>query len=246
MARFLSIAVLCTTLVGVPTYGQAGYDRVLVPISVSLVPGAYGTLWSTELWHRNNASVPIRIDPISITDWVPTVQLMHQLPIPQRPPDTPGLFLRVSPPGADHVDFDLRLFNHADPLYGWGTKLPVVRESQFADVVSLINVPTAREHRTALRIYGLPGTAPQQERVRVRIYAPDNQLLAETALPFDAVHVDIPQYAAILSVADEFPQIRNNPRVRIEVTSESGDARLWAFVAVVSNFSQSVVLVTPD
>jgi hypothetical protein len=242
----LVLAAVVTAAGDVAFADDPAFERVLVPISVSYVPGAYGTLWSTELWYRNNSDRPVAVYPLTVSNWVPTIRRTHPLPIGLRPPDRPGLVLHVTRALADQVQFDLRLLNGAADLNAWGTKLPVVRESEFADVVSLINVPTAPALRATLRVYGLVDEAPRSETITVRVFAPDERLLGAIELPFDAAYVSDPQYAAIQSLGDALPAMREVDRVRLEIESHSGAARLWAFVAVVSNLTQEVTLVTPD
>ncbi|HYO76101.1 MAG TPA: hypothetical protein VE010_06520 [Thermoanaerobaculia bacterium] len=221
-------------------YGDA-FERILVPISVSSVPGAYGTLWSTELWYRNNSPFPVAIQPLAVADAIPTIGRTELLPIGSFPAHAPGQILFVSRQGSEDVQFDLRLFNRADPWTTWGTKLPVVWEREFAAGVHLINVPTGNDFRAALRIYGFPEDWAPGESAHVRIYSHDEQLLAEARVSLHGV----PRYGAILSLSDTFPHIRQKDRVRVHV--ESGRAaKLWAFVSVTSNATQFVSVVTPE
>lgn len=218
------------------------FERVLVPISVGRVPGAHGTLWSTELWYRNDGDVPVAMFPLAISDFVPTIGRSEFLPIGNFPPEAPGQILFISRTGGARVQFDLRLFNLAEPRGSWGTKIPVVRERQFADAISLINVPTASAFRCALRIYGLPAGPLRTATVRVRIYSNDERLLSSREM----LIAGWPLYGQVLSLADAFPEIRHVDRVRVEVESADSQVEIWAFVAVVSNDTQSVALVTPD
>lgn len=244
--------VLLTSLAPLPaaagtdnaTFAQdpALFERVLVPVSVSRVPGAYGSIWSTELWYRNNSDRPVAVFPLAVSDRVPTIGRTERLPVATLPAHTPGQFLYVSRDGADDVQFDLRLFNRSEPHAAWGTKLPVVREAEFAPTVSLINVPTGAEFRSALRIYALPDDSAAPDAVRVRIYTNDERLLVDTILAMDG----LPKYAQILSLADAFPAIRDFDRVRIHVEATGGQLKLWAFVGVTSNTTQHVSLVTPE
>lgn len=239
-------AVWLTAATAATLSGDSGpFERLLVPISVSEVPGAYGSVWSTELWYRNNSSVPVAVFPLEISDAVPTTKLTELLRVPHRPPNAPGQFLFLSPPAGDQVQFDLKLLNSADPVGGWGTRLPVVRESEFGRVISLINVPTASAYRCALRVYGLPEDVPAGEVLDVRIYSYKEKLLASVELPFDVVSPDVPVHAAMLSLGDSLSEIRQVDRVRVEVESRSGRAKIWAFVAAVSNATQNVSVITP-
>lgn len=217
------------------------FERVLLPVSVSSVPGAFGTLWSTELWYRNNSTYPVIIYPLAVSDHVPSMNRTEFLRVFTSPNYDPSQIINVERNGIDDVQFDLRLFNRSDPRANFGTKLPVVREHEFRDVVSLINVPTAADFRSALRIYALPDESFAGETVLVQIFSNEERLLVAAELPFNGG----PRYAAVLSLADAYPEIRPADRVRVRVESNSG-RKIWAFVGVTSNTTQEVSIVTPD
>lgn len=221
--------------------GPAHLERVLVPISVGSVPGAYGTVWSTELWYRNNSTEDVVIWPLAVADWYPGIGRTERLPIGNFPADAPGQIIFVGRNGGDKVHFDLRIFNRANPEDSWGTKIPVVREHEFRTIVSIINVPTASDFRSALRVYALPSEDPT-EVIRVRIYSHDEDLLVDAEMTLRGW----PRYVGVLSLTDTFPQIRQAERVRIHIEAADPDAKIWAFVGVTSNHTQNVSLVTPD
>jgi hypothetical protein len=150
--------------------------------------------------------------------------------------------LWLSREGSDKVQFDLRLINRADPTTDWGAKIPVIREEQFLDSVELINVPTSSDFRIALRIYALDETLGTEGSVIVRIYSELERLLISTEVPLTGS----PRYAAMLSLADAFPEIRKEERVRVHIEPRDAGAKLWAFVTVVSNRTQRVAVVTPE
>ena len=234
---FMSAALAC------PAAAQDlnQFERVLLPVSVSQVPGAFGTLWSTELWYRNNSTLPVVVTPLAMSDHVPTMNRTELLRVFTSPYFDPSQIIYVERDGIDNVQFDLRLFNRSDPRSTWGTKLPVVREREFAEAISLINVPTAADYRSALRIYAMPDDSFSAETVLVQIYANDERLLASSEMSF----VGAPRYAAVMSLADAFPEIRQADRVRVHIESHNG-RRIWAFVGVTSNMTQEVSIVTPD
>jgi hypothetical protein len=244
LLRYASVAALLIAAGGTAFAQDPNeFERVLLPIMVGHVPGGYGTVWSTELWYRNNGVVRGNLFPMPISDYVPPpVGVTTPLAAGNFPADTPGTILFITRAGADDVQFDLRLFNEADPRGNWGTKIPVVRDTEFHQVVSLINIPTSSEFRSALRIYGLPDGPLRGQTVRVRVYSNEEKLLASTELPFEGW----PLYAQVLSLADAFPEIREVDRVRVRIESTSGPAMMWAFVAVVSNTTQTVSIITPD
>lgn len=218
------------------------FERFLVPVSVANAPGAYGTMWDTELWYRNNSGKPIIVTPLWVTDRPPSAGRTEMLTVVPYPAAAPGQFLWLSRDGSDQVQFDLRLVNRADPAGDWGVKIPVVREGQFLDRVELINVPTSSDFRSALRIYALDETMAAEGLVRVRIYSRLERLLVSADVPLTGS----PRYAAFLSLADTFPEVRQEPRVRVQVEPREAGAKLWAFVSVVSNRSQQVAIVTPE
>jgi hypothetical protein len=230
------MALIASTAAG-QTADPAVFERVLVPVSVNSATGAYGSIWATELWYRNNSTYPVVVFPLAVSDYVPTVGLTQRLVIFFRPAAAPGEFLYVTRGYAGQVQFDLRLYNRADPFGEWGTKLPVVWENEFAPSLDLINVGCGPEVRAALRIYALADDAAS---VTIRIYSNNEVLLASGVLPLQGT----PRYAAILSLADAFPAIRATDRVRIHVESPEG-ARLWAFAAITSNVTQHVSVATP-
>jgi hypothetical protein len=241
--RYLVAPALISAALACPAAAQDLnlFERVLLPVSVSKVPGAFGTVWSTELWYRNNSTLPVVVTPLAMSDHVPTMNRTELLRVFTSPNFDPSQIIYVERDGIDNVQFDLRLFNRSDPMSTWGTKLPVVREREFAEAINLINVPTAADFRSALRIYAMPDDSFAGETVLIQVYSDDERLLASTEMPF----VGAPRYAAVLSLADAFPAIRQADRVRVHIESRNG-RKIWAFVGVTSNTTQEVSIVTPN
>lgn len=240
--RLLFAVALISGTLARPSAAQSldAFERLLLPVSVRNVPGAFGTVWSTELWYRNNSNRPVAVVPLAMSDYVPTMNRTVLLPVITSPNSDPSQIIYVERSGIGDVQFDLRVFNRSDPKSNWGTKLPVVREREFAEAISLINVPTGPDFRSALRIYALPDSSFAPETVLLEIYGNDERLLVSTELPFNGG----PRYAAILSLGDAYPELRQAERVRVHVQSTSGRA-IWAFVGVTSNSSQDLSIVTP-
>jgi hypothetical protein len=241
--RYALAAALLSVALTHPAAAQnlREFEPLLVPVTVSNMPGAFGTLWSTELWYRNNSGRPVVVFPLATSDHVPTMNLTENLRIFTSRNYDPSQIIYVSRDGIDDVQFDLRLFNRSGPSSKWGTKLPVVREREFGDAINLINVPTAADFRSALRIYALPDESFAGETVSLQIYSNNEQLLASTEIPFNGA----PRYATYSSLADAFPAIRQADRVRVRVHSTSG-RKIWAFVSVTSNVTQDVSIITPN
>lgn len=234
--------VLCLSSGAAANLIADAFERLLVPVSVNGVSGAYGSIWSTELWYRNNSTIPVAILPLPISHPVPTVGRTERLHIGYFPAHAPGQILFLSRPAGRDVQFDLRLFNRAAPDDQWGTKIPVVREDEFSSSVNLINVPTSDAFRSALRVYALEHEPGRTDVVRVHVYSHDERLLASTGL----ILTGVPRYAQILSLSDAFPNITEVDRVRVHVESATDGLEVWALVSVVSNETQRVVVVTPQ
>jgi hypothetical protein len=223
-------------------YSTNEFEAFLVPVIATDVQGAHGTVWTTDLWFRNNSIYPVTVLGTARISPPPTIGVTQRLELMPTFRDEPGTFLLVTKTGSEDVQFDLRLFNVADADDSVGTKLPVVRASQFAKQVNLINVPTGFQIRSALRVYVHPNDFwSAGDAVTLTVYSHDDRLLATAEIPLRGT----PKYGAILSLTDTLPQIVQVDRVRLHIKSQN-DVRLWAFVANVSNVSQRVSVVTPD
>ncbi len=237
------ILVIVHSPVAAQQYSTSEFEAFLIPLNVTNVSGAYGSVWTTELWYRNNSIYPVKVlGTASVSSPPSSKDITERLRLPPISPNEPGTFLLVTKMGSEDVQFDLRLFNVADPDDTVGTKIPVVRASQFEDQVNLLNVSTGVQVRSALRVYVHPNDYwTAGDTVTLTVYSPDEQLLATAEIPLRGT----PKYGAVLSLTDIFPHIVVEDRVRLHIKSQN-DVRLWAFVAMVSNLSQRVSLVTPD
>jgi hypothetical protein len=240
--RISFAAVFLTLTIPAAAFAQGDAAvRVLIPVTVHAVPGAYGSLWSTQLRCLNLGEEPVTITPVTQSHYVAAPGWTQLVPAGALPPERPGVVLNLLGAGAGKVQFDLRLFNDADRDVNWGTEVPVVREDEFRDAIDLLNVPTSEQFRMHLRIYSIEDVA-EGERAVVSVWSDDDRLFGETEVPLLYAR---PAYAA-LSVADTFPSVRELPRVRVRVTTRSGQTKLWAFISITSNTTQRVSVVTPD
>lgn len=243
-SRGLLIAiVLAAVFITRPVSAQdlTAFERVLVPVSVTGVPGAYGTIWSTELWYRNNGPAPVAMFPTAIADFVPTIGRTSPLVLGSHPAIAPGAIVYISRAGAEKVQFDLRLYNRADSESGWGTQIPVVREYEFRDIVDLLSIPTDSAFRTTVRIYGLTERVAYGEPVRIDIYSYNEQPLMSADLALSGW----PAYAELVLPSYVLSPGPYAERVRVRVSSSNSDVKIWAFASVVSNATQNVGIVTP-
>lgn len=260
----LGLVAACFTLslhASEPSQNPADYERVLIPIVVSRgLPGAFGSLWTSELWVRNAGD-----QTAWITEGPPVCNIGcdedHHVLFPRTtvslPPggralDHPGYLVHVQR-GRD-IAFNLRVRDLSRADGSWGTELPVVRESELLrGDTELINIPNEDGFRVLLRVYD-PSALPARS-VRVRVYpVRGDSLLGERWLALDDVKLPFPVpdfpyhpgYAEVYLSETSFPGIAGHERLRIELRPEPGDFGYWAFATVTHNETQHVTTITPQ
>jgi len=209
---------------------QFPYEKVLIPIfNGNFVPGAYGSLWSTELIARNESDQFVEIGTIIGPCQIecPIGKPAHAtFPAGEFTPEpNRGEFLYIGAPGAGKVTFSLRVQDVSRQLQTWGTAIPVVREKDvFSSALQLLDIPVDSRFRSALRIYDFDTPTENPRQVRLRIYdmcgiGPidrncTNTPLVDTTLMLTptSLHVRDTQYPATAMVGnllDTFPQLAN-------------------------------------
>jgi hypothetical protein len=149
--------------------------------------------------------------------------------------------------------FQLRVRDLSRDAEGWGTWLPVVRESQArADAVNLTNIPTDTRYRLLLRVYSFQQSSGFA--VRVRVYGANSSpnsaptqsdaFLGETVLPLHVGTVSQPAYAQFDGIA-AFAGATTYDTLRVVVEPLAGFS-LWAMVSVTNNVTQQVTMVVPN
>src|SRR5215212_5845597 len=127
-----SILIICTFLIAAPVLAQNEFERILLPVTVFNSPGAYGTVWNTEIWAHNDADVASAVFPITTSH--AALSPHSDLPIPvfrPAPGVPPGQFIYVTRAIADRLSFNLRIYDSAHDAGDGGAELPVVREHEF-------------------------------------------------------------------------------------------------------------------
>jgi len=235
------------------------YERVLIPILINdVVPGANGSRWTTEVWAWNGSSEFLDVFgnfPILFQPAPPTPPPLHLVPdaaqrvraIPQT--EGGGTILRVPRWSGRTIGFNARVADISRQATSWGTELPFVRESEFANSQLLMNVPGDPRFRALLRVYTLDGPA----RVRIRAAIPSGLLviteppvtnpLLDTKLDVPAPPAGgfFPGYAQMAIPAFGVPV-----QAQISITAENPSQKIWAFVSITNNDTQQVTLVTPQ
>lgn len=240
-------------------------ERFLVPLYVrEPAPGALGSRWVTEVSVFNGSESPIQVgyDPICpvatcTADPVPPrVTFQPALPFFTNEP-IQGVFLYVARAGAETLQVNLRVRDVSVEAEGWGTEVPVVRESEAFDRdFQILDVPIKQGYRQMLRVYEF-ATQTRPGNAVVRVYGTHlqgrplraDELLAERLIAFRYAEFgggtfNHPGYAQVTDVFDGLDG--RFERIRVEVSPVIPGSRLWAFVSVTNNISQQVTAVSPQ
>jgi hypothetical protein len=236
------------------------YEQVLVPITSTNIPGLNGSRWITETWLENTTTQPADIRG-------PYFSPIGTPPIPISLHFSPGLSMTLPKPQTQQLTsstiegaligvprwlgrkaaFNSRVHDTSRQAQNWGTEIPVVREIEFADSMTLINVPGDARFRLLLRIY--TRTSAADVHIKADVLSAIVPILDPPVFGplFERViHVDaptgpfgVPGYVQVTIGTYGVP-------MQISVTSESGAANnVWAFVSITNNETQDVTLVTP-
>jgi len=251
--------MLCAVMGGSMAHAQvidpAQYERFLLPILISYVPGVYGSLWNSSFVLYNGSDVdawyePEGICPVGTCPGWPLLPGTAGYPLTRLagPGDPPGRLFYVKKDSASGISFALRIKDLSRQALAEGTEIPVVRDSELrTGKMQLLDVPTGTTSRVALRVYD--GDATGTGSVRVRIFSQlDGTLLSSTELALPVWQVStppfVPGYAQILDLRDTFPQIAAHDRIRVELEPATEGLRYWAFLTVANTQTQFVTTIT--
>ena len=239
-------------------FGQSlEFERVLLPISSPQIPGAFGSVWVTEHFGRNDGDTAVQIarddcggGPACLKSYAPKTTF-H--PEPSTTQDF--VWLSVEKSKIDQTFFSTIVRDVGKDIEPFGTEIPSVRESQFRDNrVQLLNVPGDSKFRKNLRIYMIADTTSANEAViAVRAYDMDAEInatarvLGEASFTLTKTPKDNQlDYLAVFFLENLFPNLVTAQRVRIEVERTSGvPLRLWALLTATNNQTQHVTIFTP-
>jgi hypothetical protein len=244
-------------------------ERILIPIVVSFVPipGAHGSLWTSELVARNLGSAAVQVSEIwplcppigascGTVGWIAPNETALLRP-EGGTPDRPAAIIQAL--SADSLAFHLRVQDLSRQAETWGTEVPVVRERDLrTQTFALVNVPVTDGFRNTLRIYDIDGRSEADVRVRVfrvtlqhaagpgESSTPD-QLLGDRILRLTPP-VSAWRDPGYLEIGDlnEIASLGDAERVTIEIEPVSPGLRIWAIVSVTNNATQHVTTVTPQ
>jgi hypothetical protein len=242
-----------------------GPDMIVIPVPLGTTPGAFGSLWSTELWAYNSGSLDIQMlpgpcrltgsDSCMINLAPGKVVAIPALIEPQFP------YLTLATPGSDDhlpgfrpVHFSLRVRDLSRAGESAGTEISVVRTEHFVtETLQLLNVPVDPDFRVMLRIFLHPIRSDTQ-RFGVRVFGMDGpappfserEIVLDPPPPLPAIYAGYTTSLAMIpDVVAGLPA--GTARVRVEIEPLSSPAnRFWAFITVTHNETQQITTITPQ
>lgn len=217
------------------------YERVLIPVIYN-GPGAFGSQWQTEIVVRNFSPVSMEAIP-DVAQPLPRLAGGAATTInPAVGNRAAGLLLFV-PRGSD-LGFTSHIRDVSRDAAQWGTEMPVVRESDTRDrmTMSFANVPFDPRYRLQMRIYGIDGVSTP-----VLLFANPNayrQVVLRgpcTAMPCNS---NEPAFATI-DLGQSFPALTGRQTIMMQQQLDQ-PRRLWAFITVTNNDTQHVTVISPQ
>lgn len=235
---------------------EAAFERLLLPLYISPIDGAFGSKFHTDFTARLEGGGPLDIHGLRYPCVVTCIQGPDQPYVLTQdareanrdntePTGSPGAFLYIRKSRTGDVAMNLRAYDSSRSAENYGTELPIVRARDFTprqEQLSLIGIPSDPRFRQTLRIYGY---GPFGAGLHVEIDG-DN---------YHAQHLlDMPPNRGLFAPGyiefSGFPTGVGPLRVTITVaelrTSVAEPFSYWAFVSVTNNETQHITTITPQ
>jgi hypothetical protein len=218
-------------------------ERVFVPVVVSNLPGAAGSVWQTTLWVTNISNQPIvyYFVPCSQACCCNETNTIAAQSTSTRGDNRPaGRWAEMPASGAIRIEARLRdLSRNASSA---GIALPILRESDFrSDEVNLIAVPRDPAFRVTLRIYCLDSSS----LVTVEQIDQNGQLLRIDSVPLTPPASG--DYSLLTAYAQLGLDAASQPStpIRLRIRPAASGAHIWALASVTNNATSEVTLIQP-
>ncbi|GEM_PF-895145 len=250
--------------VSVPfTYTTSGtllkdnFERVLIPLSLGAkqFPGAYFSLWASELWIYNSNPWNSEIlfgNPDSNAGSRPVIAAgeTRNASYVGSSQQAFGLLVWVQRGSSRGINFSLQIRDISRAKIQSGTEMPIVRESEFKDTIDLLNVPIDPGiSRTALRIFNLDATGQVPVHIVItragggEVLVDDSSVLLLVA-GFGGTVQTFAHFVSLDDLFLRYPQLAGAGPVEISI-STAGSEKIWAFAAVTNNNTQLITTVFP-
>ncbi|HEV2720851.1 MAG TPA: hypothetical protein VG323_12590 [Thermoanaerobaculia bacterium] len=240
------LAALALT-VATAAFATPPFSPILLPVYTAPTPGAYGSLWISEVMLHNPEALPMTI--VVCTDECRDVTLpagSHSDALSSYAAaagQPPGLLIGVYLPSS--LSVSLRVRDVSRSAQSFGVELPPVNfgPGTFIYRRQLLNVPLASPFRYKLRLYDVGG-GPRTAHVHV----------FDDDTGDDLLEADVPlsvsrrlSYGEIDPFSFAIVSQRAGHHARIEISAQDGGAinTMWALLTITNNDTQEVTAVTP-
>jgi len=244
--RLISFILICFAAEQLSAQGFPTLERILLPVFAGPSPGAFGSLWTSELWIYNDDDEPAGVGYLFPPDTGQIAPKSSRSGVGNGPGYSPARFITVLASQAPRLQFNLRIRDLSRQAQTAGTEIPVVRESKFrSGRVILLNVPIDARFRQTLRLYEFLETGQRPGSVLVRFFrigSPPDALVHEEGLTL-AGPSSVVAYAQLGPFP---PELFDASTVRIEIEPVTPNMRYWGFVSITNNETQHVTTVTPQ
>jgi len=227
-------------------FASGDWTELFVPVSANDVPGAYGSIWRTELNVHNPTEFTVPLDGYLCdapnASACPRVSLSpgQTKSIMLYPGRGEGGTLWVPNGIVDQLSLSLRVRDLSRNADDWGTELPVVRWAMRAFVQRLLDVPTDPRYRVLLRAFGGSSAI-------VRVHP-----LSGTDVLDELRFGPGENYNGVV-IDPITPAVRASGRERVRVVVEFPPGPLddpptggWAFISLTNNQTQHVTIISPQ
>lgn len=230
---------------------EEAFDRVLLPLFIPPVEGAFGSRFVTQLRLANsNAAVETSLFGLlpvcNLSACIFADPLEQPYVIPPSAVHTtadfeftghPGAFLYI-PKSAPRIEANLRVYDETRSALNFGTELPVVYDREFStEPIKLLGVPLDPRFRNTLRIY-----ATAETTVTVAF---DDFVQFVTLRP--GVNALDPAYAQLGGITGASRTVDVTiAGPEIQVLPIEPPVKFWAFISVTNNETQLISTITPQ
>jgi hypothetical protein len=216
---------------------QGVSPRVFVPVLVTNLSGALGSVWQTDLWATNTSdgSVLYRIDPCTLSNCGDTIA-------PQGTSRRGG-YLAAGRwvPLDPAIQLQARFRDLSRNASSAGVELPIIGEAAFrADEINLLAVPRDARFRVTLRVYGFDAAGD----VTVELIDSDGQLVRGNQVTLAPPLTDYGLQTSYAQLAIDTSPDATTP-MRIRIRTRTSGLRIWALASVTNNATSEVTLIQP-
>ena len=228
---------------------EGAFERVLLPLFIPPVNGAFGSHFVTELRVANPWTSEVEVIGLlprcSVSACVfpdPAETLYPIVPGDSREDfeflGRPGWFLYV-PNSSRMPAMNLRVFDSSRGSLNFGTEIPVVQEREFTvNPFQLLGVPLDPRFRNTLRIYAT-GTTSVSVRIGDRVW---HVPVVGGANPLEPAYAQFSEFPVGGGTVD----VTIVPQTVVPPMPGLVPERVWAFISVTNNETQLITTISPQ